>query len=118
MICEYRIKSGPAQFLIRRKHFPGLGSPAFELTFSGLPSRAEGWLARPRWEKLAPTFGEALHRVLDATIHSRRNLFWSTPSVSSSKTNLAIDSPATNIPLKVHSTVCQRAHRRRCPWRS
>jgi hypothetical protein len=94
MIREYRIKSVPAQFLILRKHFPELGSPDFELTLSELPPYAEGWLAPPRWEKLAPAYGEALHRVFDALIHSTsQSFFRSTPSVSSSKTKLGIDFP-------------------------
>lgn len=42
------------------------------LTSLELPEGAEGWFAIPRWEKLAPSYGEALAIVLAAIKKSRK----------------------------------------------
>lgn len=39
-----------------------------------LPDGAEGWFAIPRWEKIAPTYGEAVQKVL-AMIASKREFY-------------------------------------------
>src|SRR3989344_8133000 len=38
----------------------------------GLPEGAEGWFAIPRWEKIAPTYGEAVENVLAKIDSSRK----------------------------------------------
>lgn len=37
-----------------------------------LPSGAEGWFAIPRWQKVAPAYGEAVERVLQVIADSRK----------------------------------------------
>jgi hypothetical protein len=51
--------------------FPELG-PADEIVVArALPDGAEGWLALPRWECLAPSYGEAVTRVVAALERTR-----------------------------------------------
>ena len=41
-----------------------------------LPPNAEGWFAIPRWEKIAPTYGEAVQKVLDLIKQTRNGAFY------------------------------------------
>ncbi len=58
-------KSLQEQVAILRKLFPGLGECDFALGYKELPDGAEGNFAIPRWQKLAPAYGDALQKVLD-----------------------------------------------------
>lgn len=70
---EYKVKSLAAQRAILLRHFPQLkGSVA---STSPLPDGAEGYFAIPRWEKIAPTYGEALEKVFRALKNSRSGRF-------------------------------------------
>lgn len=48
-----------------RQLFPGIGFADEQLATRDLPKGAEGYFAIPRWETLAPTYGEAVQKVLD-----------------------------------------------------
>lgn len=41
-----------------------------------LPEGAEGWFAIPRWEKVAPTYGQAVQKVLDLIKQTRNGAFY------------------------------------------
>src|SRR5690349_252407 len=71
---EYRVKSIPGQAKVLRDHFPDLGDPDYDVALEDLPQHAEEWLARPRWEKIAPNYGEALERIY-AAIRKKRDFF-------------------------------------------
>lgn len=52
---------------IARLHglFPKLDSADENVAKGDIPLNAEGWFAIPRWKKIAPTYGEAVQKVLD-----------------------------------------------------
>lgn len=57
--------------------FPDLGFPQPSITMTQqLPEGAEGWFAIPRWEKIAPTYGEAVQKVLDLIKQARGGRFY------------------------------------------
>ena len=58
-----------------RELFPGIGYANEELANASLPENAEGWFAIPRWEKIAPTYGEAVRKVLDLIKQTRDGAF-------------------------------------------
>lgn len=58
-----------------RELFPGIGYADEKLVEAELPSNAEGWFAIPRWEKIAPTYGEAVQKVLDLIKQTRDGKF-------------------------------------------
>lgn len=45
-----------------------LGFPNTNVPKSKLPEGAEGWFAIPRWQLIAPTYGEAVERVIELLI--------------------------------------------------
>lgn len=47
-----------------KQTFPGIGFADESLARRPVPEGAEGWFAIPRWESLAPSYGEAVERVL------------------------------------------------------
>lgn len=63
------------QVAILRELFPELANATFgeQLVYDELPVRAEGWFAIPGWWRIAPTYGEAVKRVL-AVIDKRFSL--------------------------------------------
>ena len=63
-------KSIVEQNAILRQIFPGAGFANDSLARGPVPEGAEGWFAIPRWEIIAPTYGEAVEKVLAA--HSER----------------------------------------------
>jgi len=67
----YRVRPIEAQVTELRKLFPELGSCLEKLARRQLPEGAEAWFAIPRWEALAPTYNEAVERVL-AVLASKR----------------------------------------------
>ena len=71
---DYRVKPLAEQLAVLLDHFPQLreGRAAFgRAALAPLPQEAEGYFAIPRWEKIAPTYGEALEKVFDALYNSR-----------------------------------------------
>lgn len=61
---------------ILRKIFPGLGFASEHLAMRELPQHAEGWFAIPRWQTIAPTYSEAVQKVLDAIFNVRNGGFY------------------------------------------
>jgi hypothetical protein len=60
----YKVKGVTAQISHLRELFPGIGYADEQIAGQPLPPNAEGWFAIPRWEKIAPTYGEAVENVL------------------------------------------------------
>jgi hypothetical protein len=56
--------------------FPGIGGYAENADGHALADGAEGWFAIPRWDKIAPTYGEAVQKVLDLIKQTRNGKFY------------------------------------------
>lgn len=56
--------------------FPGLNSADEQIASQPVPNGAEGWFAIPRWDKIAPTYGEAVQKVLDLIKQTRNGKFY------------------------------------------
>ena len=67
----YRVRPVEAQVTELRKLFPGLGACQEKLSRKPLPLGAEAWFAIPRWQALAPTYNEAVDRMI-AVLSTRR----------------------------------------------
>lgn len=63
------------QLAIIRQLFPNLGSAGVHLADRLCPPKAEGWFAIPRWQAIAPAYGEALEVLLGRLSSSRSYLF-------------------------------------------
>ncbi len=61
---------------ILRQLFPGIGYADEAVANQPLPAGAEGWFAIPRWEKIAPTYNEAVEKVLAAIKTQRKGKFY------------------------------------------
>ncbi|KKQ56705.1 MAG: hypothetical protein US74_C0012G0028 [Parcubacteria group bacterium GW2011_GWA2_38_13] len=70
-LSGYKPKRITEQTNILRQLFPGIGFADEKLAEQPLPPNAEGWFAIPKWQTLAPTYGEAVEKVL-AMIGSKR----------------------------------------------
>ena len=70
----HKVKGITEQTNILRQLFPGIGFADEKLADQPLPPNAEGWFAIPKWEKFAPTYGEAVEKVL-AMIGSKRKFY-------------------------------------------
>ncbi len=68
----YRVRPIEAQVTELRKAFPSLGKCHERLARRPLPDGAEGWFAIPRWQDLAPTYNEAVERILEAVAARRK----------------------------------------------
>lgn len=64
-LSGYKPKGITEQTNILRQLFPGIGYANEQLAQQPFPEGAEGWFAIPRWQKIAPTYHEAVQRVLD-----------------------------------------------------
>jgi hypothetical protein len=69
---SYRRKDLIAQTNMLRQLIPGVGFADEKLSESSLPEGAEGHFAIPRWEKIAPTYREAVEKVF-ALLSKQRN---------------------------------------------
>lgn len=67
----YKVKEITEQTNILRQLFPSIGFADEKIAEQPLSSNAEGWFAIPKWQTLAPTYGEAVEKVL-AMIRSKR----------------------------------------------
>jgi len=61
---------------ILRQIFPGLGNALEKLAERDVPKHAEGWFAIPKWQSIAPTYAEAVQKVLDAIKKVRNGKFY------------------------------------------
>ena len=75
-LSGYKPKGITEQTNILRQLFPGVGFADEKLAEGQLPPNAEGWFAIPRWEKIAPTYGEAVQKVLDLIKQTRNGAFY------------------------------------------
>jgi len=75
-LSGYLTKPITEQCKILRQSFPNIPMRVDEdVTDQALPSGAEGWFAIPRWQNVAPTYGEAVQIVLDLIKQTRRGKF-------------------------------------------
>jgi len=75
-LSGYKPKGITEQTNRLRELFPGIGYADEKLAEQDLPPNAEGWFAIPRWEKIAPTYGEAVQKVLDLIKQTRNGAFY------------------------------------------
>jgi len=68
----YKVRTIEAQVTALRKAFPKLGNCMEKLAHKPLPEGAEAWFAIPRWEALAPKYGEAVEMLLMELASKRR----------------------------------------------
>ncbi|MBI2673931.1 MAG: hypothetical protein HYX23_01465 [Candidatus Zambryskibacteria bacterium] len=61
---------------ILRQIFPGVGFADEKLAERAVPANAEGWFAIPKWQTIAPTYSEAVEKVLDAIKKARNDKFY------------------------------------------
>jgi hypothetical protein len=59
-----------------RQMFPGVGFADEKIAEGQVPSSAEGWFAIPKWQTLAPTYAEAVQKVLDMLKKTRNGKFY------------------------------------------
>ena len=71
---DYKVKGITEQTNILRGSFPDIGYAHEYIANKPLPPNAEGWFVIPRWEKIAPTYCEAVKKVL-AIIGSKRKFY-------------------------------------------
>ena len=75
-LSGYKPKGITEQTNRLRELFPGIGYANEKLAEGALPENAEGWFAIPRWEKVAPTYGEAVQKVLNLIKQTRNGAFY------------------------------------------
>jgi hypothetical protein len=68
----YRPRPVEAQVTELRKLFPVLGACHEKLGRLPLPDEAETWFAIPRWEVVAPTYNEAVEKIIEVLSKKRR----------------------------------------------
>jgi len=68
----YHVRPVEAQVTELRKLFPGLGACQEKLGRRPLPLGAEAWFAIPRWQALAPTYNEAVEKMLAVLATKRK----------------------------------------------
>ncbi len=74
---DYKPKGLTKQTNRLRELFPSIGYANDEKLAEGtFPPNAEGWFAIPRWEKIAPTYNEAVQKVLDLIKQTRSGKFF------------------------------------------
>ncbi|MEI8061361.1 MAG: hypothetical protein WCG99_03660 [Candidatus Berkelbacteria bacterium] len=59
-----------------RELFTGIGYADEQIAMGELLANAEGWFAIPKWQTMAPTYGEAVQMVLDMIKQTRSNKFY------------------------------------------
>ena len=70
----YKVRGITEQTNILRQLFPGVGNALEKIAEQPLPPNAEGWFAIPKWQTFAPTYNEAVLKVL-AMIASKRKFY-------------------------------------------
>ena len=74
-LSGYKPKGITEQTNILRQLFPGVGFADEKLAEQPVPVGAEGWFAIPKWQTLAPTYGEAVEKVLAKISETRKRKF-------------------------------------------
>ena len=74
-LSGYKPKGITEQTNILRQLFPGVGFADEKLAERPVPSGAEGWFAIPKWQTIAPTYGEAVEKVLAKISETRKGKF-------------------------------------------
>src|SRR3989338_885879 len=74
-LSGYKPKGITEQTNILRQLFPGVGFADEKLAERPVPANAEGWFAIPKWQTLAPTYGEAVEKVLAKISETRKGKF-------------------------------------------
>ncbi len=75
-LSGYKPKGITEQTNRLRELLPGIGYADEKLVKQNLPPNAEGWFAIPKWEKIAPTYGEAVQKVFDLLRKTRDGKFY------------------------------------------
>ncbi|HNV97340.1 MAG TPA: hypothetical protein PKL13_03420 [bacterium] len=75
-LSGYKPKNIIEQIDILCQLFPGIDCSHETFVENQLPHNAEGWFAIPRWQKIAPTYGEAVQKVLDIIRNVRNGAFY------------------------------------------
>lgn len=75
-LSGYKPKGITEQTNRLRELFPDIGYANEKFAEGALPENAEGWFAIPRWEKVAPTYGEAMQKVLNLIKQTRNGAFY------------------------------------------
>lgn len=75
-LSGYKPKGITEQTNRLRELFPAIGYADEKLAEGALPPNSEGWFAIPRWEKIAPTYAEAVQKVLDMIKKTRNGKFY------------------------------------------
>ena len=68
----YKVRSIEAQVASLREAFPTLGACVERLARNEVPAEAEAWFAIPRWQAIAPTYGEAVQKAVTVLESKRR----------------------------------------------
>jgi hypothetical protein len=74
-LSGYKPKGITEQTNILRQLFPGVGFADEKLAERPVPANAEGWFAIPKWQTIAPTYGEAVEKVLAKISETRKGKF-------------------------------------------
>lgn len=74
-LSGYKPKGITEQTNILRQLFPGVGNALEKLAERPVPANAEGWFAIPKWQTIAPTYGEAVGEVLAKISETRKGKF-------------------------------------------
>jgi hypothetical protein len=74
-LSGYKPRPVAEQLATLRQLFPELGTASETIASGEVPQGAEGWFAIPDWRKLAPTYGEAVEKVLVALAKTRGGKF-------------------------------------------
>ncbi len=72
----YKPKGITEQVSRLRELFPNIGYANEKFAEQVVPENAEGLFAIPRWEKVAPTYGEAVQKVFDLIKQTRNGAFY------------------------------------------
>lgn len=68
----YKVKPIEAQVTALRQAFPSLRTVNEKIARKPVPEGAEAWFAVPRWQAIAPSYGEAVEDMIDALSARRR----------------------------------------------
>jgi len=75
-LSGYKPKSVTEQTNILHHFFPSVGFADEKVAEKELPEYAEGWFVIPKWQTVAPTYGEAVRNILDRIKETRNGAFW------------------------------------------
>ncbi len=73
---DYKPKGIAEQINRLRELFPGISFADEKIALGELPKHAEGWFAIPKWQTVAPIYGEAVEKVLAMINRNRDGNFY------------------------------------------